>query len=101
MAGGRPTNPRYNVIVSKRNDEGKMYATVLVKNVLALDERFEVRIDENGRGTPRRLVTLAVKPEDGPKLELAKREGVISLALPPFSSLSSNEISKMVENARP
>jgi Flp pilus assembly protein CpaB len=99
LAGVRPTSPRYNVIIVKRDDQGKSRAAILLKNVVVLEEKFDVETDQNGLHRPKHLVTLALKPADVSILERAKQEGVIGLALRPVYPLSDAEASKVIEHA--
>ena len=98
IAGGFASLPhsRVNIISTvRRGDDSKSYSRILLENVLVLAADGTTKINENGQAMPANVVTVALKPEDVLKLELAKTMGVISLALRKYGDSSKSETSKV------
>jgi pilus assembly protein CpaB len=95
IAGGFASlpNSRVNIIstVQRRNNQ-QSYSKILLENVLVLAADAQTRVDETGRAMPANVVTVAVKPEDVLKIELAKSLGTLSLALRKFGDASKSPV---------
>ncbi|MCI0683642.1 MAG: Flp pilus assembly protein CpaB [Gemmataceae bacterium] len=104
IAGGFASLPhsRVNIISTvRRGDDVKSYSKILLENVLVLAADGTTKIVENGQAMPANVVTVALKPEDVLKLELAKTMGTISLALRKYNDNSKSEITSVtVEGMR-
>jgi len=98
IAGGFASLPhsRVNIISTvRRGDDAKSYSKILLENVLVLAADGTTKISENGQAMPANVVTVALKPEDVLKLELAKTLGVISLSLRKYNDNSKSEVNKL------
>lgn len=98
IAGGFASlpNSKVNIISTvKRSSDRESYAKILLENVLVLAADDKMRVGEDGRAMPANVVTVALKPEDVLKLELAKTQGMISLALRKLGDLSRSEHTKV------
>lgn len=98
IAGGLASLPhsKVNIISTvRRGDDSKSYARILLENVLVLAADGSTKIIENGQPMPANVVTVALKPEDVLKLELAKTMGTISLALRKYNDNSKSEFTKV------
>jgi pilus assembly protein CpaB len=104
IAGGFASLPhsRVNIISTRRgSDDKSTKATLLLENVLVLAADTQTQRDETGRAMPANVVTVALKPEDVLKLELAKTLGTISLVLRKFNDQSlSSTSSYTAENLK-
>ncbi|MBM4068686.1 MAG: Flp pilus assembly protein CpaB [Planctomycetes bacterium] len=86
IAGGFAALPlsRVDIISTvRRGDEGKSHSTTLLQNVLVLAADQQTVADGKG-ALPATTVTVALKPEDVQKVNLAKEMGQLSLALRAF-----------------
>jgi Flp pilus assembly protein CpaB len=98
IAGGFASLPhsRVNIISTvRRGDDAKSYAKILLENVLVLAADGTTKISENGQAMPANVVTVALRPEDVLKLELAKTLGIISLSLRKYNDNTKSEINKL------
>lgn len=94
IAGGFASlpNSRVNIISTvRRGNDRDSYSKILIENVLVLAADTQTRVQENGQAMPANVVTVALKPEDVLKVELAKTLGTISLALRKFNDQSKSE----------
>ena len=94
IAGGFASlpNSRVNIISTvRRGNDRDSYCKILIENVLVLAADQMTRVQENGQAMPASVVTVALKPEDVLKVELAKTLGTISLALRKFNDQSKSE----------
>jgi len=84
IAGGFASLPYSHVDIIhsvRKGDDKGTFAHVLLENVLVLAADTTTTRDENGKAMPANVVTVALKPEDAVKLELAKQGGQMSLML--------------------
>jgi pilus assembly protein CpaB len=98
IAGGFASLPlsRVNIISTVRRGTDKdSYAKILLENVLVLAADAQTNVGPDGRAMPANVVTVALKPEDVLKLELAKTLGNISLVLRKFNDSSKSEVTKV------
>ena len=98
IAGGFASlpNSKVNIISTvKRSSDRESYSKILLENVLVLAADDKMRVGEDGRAMPANVVTVALKPEDVLKLELAKTLGTISLALRKLGDVSRSEHTKV------
>src|SRR5439155_13418400 len=95
IAGGFASLPhsRVNIIWTvKRADDRSSFAKTLLENDLVLAADTATRVTENGQAMPANVVTVALKPEDVLRLELAKSSGSIALALRGFNDSSLSPV---------
>jgi pilus assembly protein CpaB len=95
IAGGFASLPhsRVNIISTQRRGGDKdTKAILLLENVLVLAADTQTQRDDTGRAMPANVVTVALKPEDVLKLELAKQLGTISLTLRGFNDSAKSEV---------
>ncbi len=88
IAGGFAALPHSRVdIIStvRRGSDKDSFSQVLLENVLVLAADTNTVRDENGRAMPANVVTVALKPEDVVKVNLAKELGPLSLVLRKFN----------------
>lgn len=86
IAGGFAALPlsRVDIISTvRKGDEGKSHSTTLLQNVLVLAADQQTVAEGKG-ALPATTVTVALKPEDVQKVNLAKEMGPLSLALRAF-----------------
>lgn len=98
IAGGFASLPhsKVNIISTvRRGDDAKSYSKILLENVLVLAADGTTKISENGQAMPANVVTVALKPEDILKLELAKTLGTISLSLRKYNDSSKSEVNRL------
>jgi pilus assembly protein CpaB len=94
IAGGFASLPhsRVNIISTvRRGSDSDSYAKILLENVLVLAADTNTNVGPDGRAMPANVVTVALKPEDVLKVELAKNIGTISLVLRKFNDFSKAE----------
>jgi pilus assembly protein CpaB len=87
-AGGFASLPlsRVDVISTvRRGSDRESFAQVLLEDVLVLAIDQNLSRDPEGRAMPGAVATLALKPEDVLKIELAKEFGPLTLALRKFN----------------
>src|SRR5262245_563945 len=83
-AGGFATLPlsRVDLISTvRRGSDDQSFSQILLEKVLVLAVDTTTARDSEGRAMPGNVVTLALKPEDVLKVEMAKELGPLSLAL--------------------
>jgi pilus assembly protein CpaB len=98
IAGGFASLPhsRVNIISTQRRGGDKdTKAILLLENVLVLAADTQTQRDDTGRAMPANVVTVALKPEDVLKLELAKQLGTISLTLRGFNDSAKSEVTSL------
>ena len=98
IAGGFASlpNSKVNIISTvRRSSDRESYSKILLENVLVLAADDKMRVGEDGRAMPANVVTVALKPEDVLKLELAKTLGTISLALRKLGDVSRSEYTEV------
>src|SRR5262245_3744180 len=98
IAGGFASlpNSKVNIISTvRRSSDRESYSKILLENVLVLAADDKMRVGDDGRAMPANVVTVALKPEDVLKLELAKTLGTISLALRKLGDVSRSEYTKV------
>ncbi len=89
-------NSKVNIIsVVRRGSDRESYAKILLENVLVLAADANMRVGEDGKAMPANVVTVALKPEDVLKVELAQSMGTISLALRKANDYSKSETTKV------
>ena len=89
-------NSRINIISTvRRSSDRDSYSKILLENVLVLAADTQSRVTENGNAMPANVVTVALKPEDVLKVELAKTMGTISLALRKFNDTSLSGVTQV------
>jgi len=98
IAGGFASLPhsRVNIIWTMRGGtERASFAKILLENILVLAADTSTRVNENGQAMPANVVTVALKPEDVLKIELAKSMGTVALALRGFNDSSRSPVEKV------
>jgi len=88
IAGGFASLPHSRVDVIntvRRGDDRSTYSEIILEDILVLAADTQTQRDDTGRAMPANVVTLALKPEDALKIELAKNLGTISLVLRKFN----------------
>lgn len=97
IAGGFAALPlsRVDIISTvRRGDEGKSHSTTLLQNVLVLAADQNTVADGKG-AMPATTITVALKPEDVQKVNLAKEMGPLSLALRAFGDDKILDVAKI------
>lgn len=97
IAGGFASLPhsRVNVYSTvKRGSDKDSYSMLLLENVLVLAADQNMNLPD-GKALPATVVTLAVTGEDALRLNLAKEQGPLSLALRKFNDKSKSEVDKI------
>jgi pilus assembly protein CpaB len=98
IAGGFASLPHSRVDILntvKRGDDRSNYSEIILEDVLVLAADQSSQRDETGRAMMANVVTVALKPEDALKLELAKNVGTISLMLRKFNDKQRAEGTKL------
>jgi pilus assembly protein CpaB len=98
IAGGFASLPHSRVDILntvKRGDDRSNYSEIILEDVLVLAADQSSQRDETGRAMVANVVTVALKPEDALKLELAKNVGSISLMLRKFNDKVRAEGTKL------
>lgn len=97
-AGGFASLPLSRVDIFstvRRGSDRESFAQVLLENVLVLAVDSNKDRDDQGRAMPGNVVTLALKPEDILKVNLAKEHGPLSLALRKFRDETKTEVDRL------
>lgn len=98
VAGGFASLPHSRVdIIStvRRGDDRQSYSEVLLEDVLVLAADQQNLRDENNRALLASVVTVALKPDDMVKVNMAKDLGPLSLALRKFDDKKSEKLAKI------
>lgn len=98
IAGGFASLPhsRVDIIATiRRGSDKDSFSQVLLENVLVLAADTQMARDDQGRAMPANVVTVALKPEDVLKVNMAKELGPLSLVLRKFNDNTKTDIGKV------
>lgn len=98
IAGGFASLPhsRVDIIATiRRGSDKDSFSQVLLENVLVLAADTQMARDDQGRAMPANVVTVALKPEDVLKVNMAKELGPLSLVLRKFNDNTKTDIAKV------
>ena len=83
IAGSSPSpGDHFNIfVIHDRPEGGEPYTKVLIERVTLLEFERSVEVSEDGRAAPKTVTTVAVRTEDVPYIELAKKRGRIAIGM--------------------